>query len=150
MLYGRCHFDTPSPPHTHIHTPLTQHLEQWIQSSDETERVRAMTCLLQLLRAYQAHSDENEPSRHLPLQGQILGRMVPRCSDPNLSIRQMSIDSIQVTLKIAACMPGRPKLYCVSKISKFFFLLCVAIAWNLKKKEKIFTFIASVFHEWVS
>lgn len=65
-----------------------------------------MGALLQLLRAYQAHSDENEPSRHLPLQGQILGRMVPRCSDPNLAIRQMSIDCIQVTLRIATCMPG--------------------------------------------
>lgn len=66
-----------------------------------------MGCLLQLLKAYQAYSDENEPSRHLPLQGQILGRMVPRCSDPNLYMRQTSIDCIQITLKIATCMPGR-------------------------------------------
>lgn len=38
----------------------TQHLEPWIQSSDELERTRAMTCLLDLLKMYLAHSEENE------------------------------------------------------------------------------------------
>ena len=38
----------------------TQHLEPWIQSSDELERTRAMTCLLGLLKMYLAHSEENE------------------------------------------------------------------------------------------
>ena len=43
--------------YTTIHT---QHLEPWIQSSDELERTRAMTCLLDLLKMYLAHSEENE------------------------------------------------------------------------------------------
>ena len=38
----------------------TQHLEPWIQSSDELERTRAMTYLLGLLKMYLAHSEENE------------------------------------------------------------------------------------------
>ena len=59
-----------------------------------------------LLRAYLVHSDNEEAARYLPLQGQILGRMVPRCSDPNLHIRQTAIDCIQITLQIATCMPG--------------------------------------------
>lgn len=39
---------------------LTQHLEPWMQSSDELERIHAMTCILDLLKAYLTHSDENE------------------------------------------------------------------------------------------
>jgi len=31
-----------------------------MQSSDEPERIRAMTCILDLLKAYLTHSDENE------------------------------------------------------------------------------------------
>ena len=112
-----------------------QHLEPWVQSSDEVERQRSMTCLLQLLKAYQAHSDENEPSRHLPLQGQILGRMVPRCSDPNLSIRQMSIDCIQITLKIAACMPGTLTLY-IRRCNENREIAVYNIIMNISKKNQ--------------
>ena len=47
-----------------------------------------------------------QPSRSLPLQGQLLGRMVPRCSDPSLFIRQSAVECIQIVLRIATCMPG--------------------------------------------
>lgn len=66
-----------------------------------------MDTFVGLLRVYLTHSESAEAARHLPLQGQILGRMVPRCSDPNLFIRQAAIDCIQITLRIATCMPGR-------------------------------------------
>ena len=127
----------------------TQHLEPWMQSSDELERTRAMTCVLDLLKMYLAHSEENEvvqdsallchtpppslqdlyshthtrthttqPSRHLPLQGQLLGRLVPRCSDPILSIRQAAIECVQIVLKIATCMPGQlPVLHALEHFS---------------------------------
>ena len=45
------------PTHT---LSLSQHLEPWIQSTNEAERERSIECLLQLLRAYVAHSEENE------------------------------------------------------------------------------------------
>jgi len=80
---------------------IFKHLEPWMQSSDEPERNRAMTCILDLLKAYLTHSDENEPSRHLPLQGQLLGRLVPRCSDPSLTVRQAAIECVQIVLRIA-------------------------------------------------
>ncbi len=70
------------------------------------ERERSMKGFLVLMESYWKFSENDEPSRNLPLQGQILGRMIPRCSDPSLSIRQMAIDIIQMTLKIATCMPG--------------------------------------------
>ena len=65
-----------------------------------------MESFVGMLRAYKSHSESDEPARTLPLQGQILGRMVPRCSDPNLLIRQTAIDCIQITLRITTCMPG--------------------------------------------
>ena len=83
-----------------------KHLEPWIQSANENERTRAMESFVEMLRAYLAHSESDEAARSLPLQGQILGRMVPRCSDPKLFIRQTAVDCIQMTLRIATCSTG--------------------------------------------
>lgn len=83
-----------------------QHLEPWILSVDEQERTRSMESFVGMLKAYLSHSESDELSRNLPLQGQLLGRMVPRCSDPKLFIRQTAIDCIQITLRITTCMPG--------------------------------------------
>lgn len=85
---------------------IFKHLEPWVQSTDEQERSRAMECLLELLKAYLDFSNTNEAARELAVQGQLLGRMIPRCSDPSLAIRQMAIDCIQLTLRIATCTPG--------------------------------------------
>ena len=85
---------------------MLQHLAPWIQSVDELERTRAMCSVVGMLKAYSAHSETDEASRHLPLQGELLGRMVPRCSDPSLFIRQTAMDCIQLTLRIATCTPG--------------------------------------------
>lgn len=74
---------------------------------DEHERTRSMGSFICMMKAYMVHSESEECSRHLPLQGQILGRMVPRCSDPKLYIRQTAIDCIQITLRISTCMPGK-------------------------------------------
>lgn len=89
-------------------------MEPWIQSVDEEERTRSMESLTGMLRAYLSHSESDESSRRFPLQGQILGRMVPRCSDPKLFIRQTAIDCIQMTLRIATCMPGVLQLLLVT------------------------------------
>lgn len=47
-----------------------------------------------------------QESRTLPLQGQLLGRMVPRCSDPLADVRQTAVECIQLTLRIACSVPG--------------------------------------------
>lgn len=60
-----------------------------------------------MLKVYLAQSETDEAARHLPIQGQILGRMVPRCSDPSLFIRQAALDCIQMTLQVATCVPGK-------------------------------------------
>ena len=52
-----------------------------------------------------------QESRTLPLQGQLLGRMVPRCSDPLTDVRQTAVECIQLTLRIACCVPGNESGY---------------------------------------
>ena len=57
-------------------------------------------------------------ARSLPLQVHIIGRLVPRCLDPELTIRQLAITAIQTTLKISSCIPGTPLI-----------LTCIRVMW---------------------
>jgi hypothetical protein len=54
------------------------------------------------------HSDNDEASRELGIQGELLGKMVPRCTDPDVHIRLAALDCIQIILRIATCNPGVP------------------------------------------
>ncbi|KAL5467301.1 hypothetical protein EMCRGX_G031509 [Ephydatia muelleri] len=87
---------------------IFKHLEPWILSEDGVERERAICCYLELLRTYLAQADQNEPSRVIGIQflGQMIGELIPRCSDPVLKIRQTSIESVQVLLKVTTCTAG--------------------------------------------
>ena len=40
--------------------PLLQHLDPWYRSTDPTERVRAMDCVVMLLRSYWKHAATDE------------------------------------------------------------------------------------------
>ena len=77
-----------------------------MQSSEELERHRAMDASAILLKEYLAKRVTANAANPFPLLGQVLGRMIPRCSDPSIAIRQTAIDCIQITLRIAICMPG--------------------------------------------
>jgi hypothetical protein len=85
---------------------IFKHLDNWCRSTEVTERIRSMEIVVQLLDNYEKNTRDNENARILPLQTHIIGRMVPRCSDPNVSVRQMAITCIQLTLKICASVPG--------------------------------------------
>ncbi|XP_011410499.2 PREDICTED: maestro heat-like repeat-containing protein family member 1 [Amphimedon queenslandica] len=85
---------------------IFKHLDPWSRSSDSTERLRAMNCIVRLLEDYETNTREKEEARSLPLQVHIIGRLVPRCLDPELAIRQLAITAIQTTLKISSCIPG--------------------------------------------
>ena len=39
---------------------FAQHLSPWIQSSDDLERNRAVLSFIEIIRAYQTHSDTDE------------------------------------------------------------------------------------------
>ncbi|CAI8027043.1 Maestro heat-like repeat-containing protein family member 1 [Geodia barretti] len=78
------------------------------KSSDDQERNRGVLCFLELMKAYQLHSDTDETSRELEIQGELLGRMVPRCTDPSLDTRLAAIDCVQMILRVSTCDPGVP------------------------------------------
>lgn len=85
---------------------IYKHLDPWSRSTEGVERTRTMECILKVLENYYKNSIDNEPSRELPLQSHLIGRMVPRCSDPLIYVRQTAIECIQLTLKIACSVPG--------------------------------------------
>jgi hypothetical protein len=41
-----------------------------------------------------------------PTECVILARLIPRCTDPDLKVRQTAMDCIQCTLRIAAKIAG--------------------------------------------
>ncbi|XP_065915103.1 maestro heat-like repeat-containing protein family member 1 [Dysidea avara] len=87
---------------------IYKHLEHWMQSSEEIERRRATECLYRLLVTYYNELEQNpfEGTHELPLQGRLIGRLVPRCSDPSVQIRKTSLECVQIVLKIATCAIG--------------------------------------------
>ena len=48
-----------------------------------------------------------QSSRELEVQGELLGRMVPRCTDPSLDTRLAAIDCVQIILRVSTCSPGQ-------------------------------------------
>lgn len=46
-------------------------------------------------------------THELPLQGRLIGRLVPRCSDPSVEIRKTSLLCVQIVLRIATCAIGQ-------------------------------------------
>jgi hypothetical protein len=87
---------------------IFKHLSPWIQSSDDQERNRGVLCFLDLMKGYQLNSDTDETSREMEIQGELLGRMVPRCTDPSLDTRLAAIDCVQMILRVSTCDPGVP------------------------------------------
>ena len=45
-------------------------------------------------------------SGDLDVLGHLLGRLVPRATDPQLAVRQSAIQCIQVALRVGACEKG--------------------------------------------
>ncbi|KAK6982200.1 maestro heat-like repeat-containing protein family member 1 [Biomphalaria glabrata] len=86
---------------------IFKHLVPWILSQEEHERERALNTWLVVQRFYLETLKVKNP-QILENEGILLGRMVPRCSDPVTSIRQLAIDNIHVTLQIALRHEGNP------------------------------------------
>ena len=109
-----------------------KHLEPWLGSSDGSERERGSTLLVDLLNAYQTQHYSTEVS-HVPaactqtqcdgcglilscvppqetggldILGHLLGRLVPRATDPLLAVRHAALHCIQVCLRLGTCEQG--------------------------------------------
>lgn len=74
-------------------------VEEWVTSSKEYERERAMDTMSELLQYCLEEVAVGEVMLQTDL-GFLAGRLMPRCADPSLLVRQMSVDSLYTLLVI--------------------------------------------------
>ncbi|KAL4234897.1 Mroh1p [Mactra antiquata] len=84
---------------------ILKHLVPWYLSLQDHERQQAIhmthVLLKYLLENMDTAQDLKFPNEHI-----LLARLVPRCSDPCIEVRQLSMDCIQLTLTIALRCAG--------------------------------------------
>ncbi|GFN92402.1 maestro heat-like repeat family member 1 [Plakobranchus ocellatus] len=85
---------------------IFKHLPQWITCENELERERALKTWLIVLKFYLDNMEVSSPML-LDNEGVFLGRLIPRCTDPSTEIRQLAMDCIYTTLKIALKYEGK-------------------------------------------
>ncbi|XP_068999386.1 maestro heat-like repeat-containing protein family member 1 isoform X1 [Embiotoca jacksoni] len=74
-----------------------KHIESWLSSGQDHDRERAVTATAHILAFYLDNlTVKNMVSFHN--LGALLGRLSPRCSDPNAVVRAAAIDSIYTLL----------------------------------------------------
>ncbi|CAH1780505.1 unnamed protein product, partial [Owenia fusiformis] len=85
-----------------------KHVFPWMVSLHEFERERAVQRLLKILNCYLDNFSLGINSatsfQHV---SSLLGRLVPRCTDPELNVREAAIDCIHTALKILNRYAGR-------------------------------------------
>ncbi|XP_048576780.1 maestro heat-like repeat-containing protein family member 1 isoform X2 [Nematostella vectensis] len=88
---------------------IFKHIENpWLISILDPERDRAMDCALTLLNEFKDNmlvSADGKEANFTAI-GPILARIVPRCTDPLITVRQNAIDSIQTLLRMSARYQG--------------------------------------------
>lgn len=89
-----------------------KHIEPWMLSKEEIERLRAVSTLKSLLIFYLENlSVVGGGASAVTFMGPLLARLVPRCSDPNLQLRAISMECCQLILKIALRYEGKDADY---------------------------------------
>ncbi|XP_067849538.1 maestro heat-like repeat-containing protein family member 1 [Heptranchias perlo] len=81
---------------------IYEHVEKWITSPRDYERERAVDTTSELLKFYWQELDVENVMAPIN-SGAVVGRLLPRCADPVLPIRQRALDSLHILLKVQAC-----------------------------------------------
>ena len=93
-------------------TSIYKHLEPWLTSVNDHERLRSIRSLCSILKhfanIYKPNEDEKKPSS-LESFGTILGRIVSRSTDPVIQIRTYTVDCIENLIKINNLMKNDEK-----------------------------------------
>ncbi|KAJ8386836.1 hypothetical protein AAFF_G00166310 [Aldrovandia affinis] len=78
---------------------LFKHVEVWLRSETDHERERAARTAAEMLGFYLSHLNVKKmgPFHN---HGSLLGRLVPRCTDPSLPVRAAAMECIQTVLYI--------------------------------------------------
>jgi len=85
---------------------ITQALVVWLKSSRESERVRTIDLLLNLVQLF--HDKLSIlGSGNFQSFGAVMSWLVPRCSDPNVVVRQTSFSCVEIMLLISAKYEGK-------------------------------------------
>ncbi|XP_033626005.1 maestro heat-like repeat-containing protein family member 1 isoform X2 [Asterias rubens] len=85
-----------------------KHLEPWFVSTQDQERERTLAATLALLKFYQENlTDVSSGMGSFSNMGILIGRLVPRCSDPVFAVRESALESIQLILKIDLLYQGK-------------------------------------------
>uniref|UniRef100_A0A8B9L9R4 Maestro heat-like repeat family member 1 n=1 Tax=Astyanax mexicanus TaxID=7994 RepID=A0A8B9L9R4_ASTMX len=74
-----------------------KHIEGWLSSRQDHERERAVRTTAELLQHISSNTANLVTFHNL---GALLGRLAPRCTDPNPGVRRAAIDCIYVLLHI--------------------------------------------------
>ncbi|XP_030638186.1 LOW QUALITY PROTEIN: maestro heat-like repeat-containing protein family member 1 [Chanos chanos] len=78
---------------------IFKHIEAWLSSGQDHERERAVKTTADILRFYLTNlSVKNLVTFHN--LGALLGRLAPRCTDPNPAVRRAAVDCIYLLLHI--------------------------------------------------
>ncbi|TSK34778.1 Maestro heat-like repeat-containing protein family member 1 [Bagarius yarrelli] len=78
---------------------LFKHIESWLSSKQDHERERAVRTVAEMLRFYLDNLSIKTLVTFHNL-GPLLGRLAPRCTDPNAAVRMAAIDCIYSLLHI--------------------------------------------------
>lgn len=78
---------------------MFKHIESWLSSKQDHERERAVRTVAELLQFYLDNLSVKTLVTFYNL-GALLGRLAPRCTDPNAAVRRAAIDCIYSLLHI--------------------------------------------------
>ncbi|KAJ7383167.1 Mroh1p [Desmophyllum pertusum] len=88
---------------------ILKHIQDpWLLSTSDVERERAVDTILTLLQTFRDNmllTVGGKPTSFV-MAGPLLARLIPRCTDPVIIIRQTAVDCVQCLLKIAARFEG--------------------------------------------
>ncbi|RMX49356.1 hypothetical protein pdam_00014787 [Pocillopora damicornis] len=82
--------------------------EPWLVSTVSVERERAVDTIFALLQGFRENMllTVGGKTTSFSMAGPLLARLIPRCTDPVIIIRQTAVDCVQCVLKIAARFEG--------------------------------------------
>lgn len=79
---------------------IIQILSQWMISKNAVERERCLHSTLHLFRSF-AEASGGDAYYAFNTLGTILGLLIPRCTDPQVTVRHLAFDSIDIAISLA-------------------------------------------------
>ncbi|XP_067937977.1 maestro heat-like repeat-containing protein family member 1 [Watersipora subatra] len=85
---------------------MVSYINTWINSEKDNERERTTNILRSLITYYLTNIESCNTSEPFTVLGDLIGRLVPRCTDPSIEVREDAIFTIQSLLRIQLIYEG--------------------------------------------